>query len=483
MAFSITSSEILNREHVPFRYNTARISDENLVVADHGKWVMMSDEELDLLENGIIENDSALFHILEEKGIILTLKNEERITDFYRKLFGFLSHGAALHILVVTNACTHNCIYCHASPVAENSKRRKLMSKETAKKAVDFAFQSPSRYITLEFQGGEPLINFEVIKFVVEYANEKNKTEKKNLLFRLVTNLQLMDEEKLDFLVKNNVSICTSLDGPEELHNSNRAANDRNFNSYENIIRWVKKIQERCRAEKLPWDISALVTITRKSMGMHREIIDEYVKNGFTKIFIRSLNRLGLSRKNHGNIGYSAEEFIDFWKKCADYITKLNESGILITESMMWVILSKILTDMDPNYVDMRSPCGAGISQIAYDHEGNIHCCDLGRTVEDDIFCIGNVNQKYSDVFGSSNMPELVSASILDTFACAECPWKPFCGTCPVFTFGETNSMIQNGHDFKCRLHAAQFEYIFGKIKDTDFQEKIIKKWFSLKSD
>jgi len=79
MAFSITKEEILHKGYVPFNYNSTRIKDQNLVIAEHGQWVMLNNEEFDLLENGIIETDSPLYKLLEEKGIIHTLKNEEMV--------------------------------------------------------------------------------------------------------------------------------------------------------------------------------------------------------------------------------------------------------------------------------------------------------------------------------------------------------------------------------------------------------------------
>lgn len=87
------------------------------------------------------------------------------------------------------------------------------MSQETAAKAVNIALQTTAQYVTFEFQGGEPLMNFDTLQFIVEYAEEQNQSCGKNLEFSVVTNLMLLDEEKLEFLAEHKVSICTSLDG------------------------------------------------------------------------------------------------------------------------------------------------------------------------------------------------------------------------------------------------------------------------------
>ncbi len=481
MAFSITKEELEHKGYVPFNYNIRKIGNNTLVVAEHGQWAILDDGEFDLLENGIIKNDSELFKMLEEKGIILTLKNENLITDYYKQRMSFLNQGVSLHIVVLTRKCTHKCVYCHAS--AKNASSSEYdMDKETAKKTVDFIFQSPSQCITIEFQGGEPLLNFDILKFITDYSKEKNKVAKKDLRLALVTNLEPMDEEKLNFLMENDVSICTSLDGPEELHNKNRIAEKKEFNSHKNVVEWASKIRKRCEDEKKNWTISALMTTTKESLKYPKEIVDEFVKNKFRNIYVRPLNGLGFSNDNLKKVGYSAEEFINFWKKCADYIIELNSKGIFIKESMIGIMLTKILGKRDANHVDLRSPCGACISQLAYNHDGNIFSCDEARTLKEDVFMIGNVDEKYSDVVACDKSCTIVSSSIIDSNACAECAWKPFCGTCPVVTFSETNSLIPIiPEDSRCRIHDAQFQYIFEKIQDDDFQ-KVIKRWFSLGS-
>lgn len=482
MAFSITKEEILHKGYIPFNYNSTKIKDQNLVVADHGQWVMLTDDEFDLLENGILETNSPLYQLLEAKGIILTLKNAEDIEDYYRKRMNFLFMGPSLHIVVLTKRCAHKCVYCHAS--AKNSNLNEYdMSIETARKTVDFIFQSPSNAMTIEFQGGEPLLNFDVLSFIVNYAKEKNKTAKKDLKIAVVTNLQEMDDRKLDFLMANDIYICTSLDGPEVLHNKNRICENKNFNSYANVNEWIKKIQKCCSEGKKRWNISALITATRDSLSMPKEIIDEYVNQNFKIISVRPVNKLGFSNKNFDKLGYSAEEFVDFWKKCVDYIIELNQKGVLIEERYFSLILTKILGKMDAGYVDLRSPCGACLGQLAYNYDGSVYSCDEARTLKEDIFKIGDVNMNYKDILGCDKSCSIISSSILENSSCEECVWKPFCGTCPVSTFSDTNSLIPVwGDDFRCKINNAQFYYVFKKIQDSSLRELVIKKWFSLGS-
>ena len=115
------------------------------------------------------------------------------------------------------------------------------MSLETAKKVVDHAMQSSSPYINFEFQGGEATVNMPVVKFIVEYSREKNKDEKKKLEHSLVTNMTYLTEETADWLIDNEVLVCTSLDGPAEVHDFNRTwKTGGGASAHENVVRWVK---------------------------------------------------------------------------------------------------------------------------------------------------------------------------------------------------------------------------------------------------
>ena len=105
-----------------------------------------------------------------------------------------------MHIIVVTKRCNHLCVYCQAGR-AEFQNEKYDMNEETAKKTVDLIFQTPAKSFTIEFQGGEPLLNWKIIKFIVEYAKTKNEIFKKRLNFSLVTNLSLMTDDKYKYLI------------------------------------------------------------------------------------------------------------------------------------------------------------------------------------------------------------------------------------------------------------------------------------------
>src|SRR5579859_5636235 len=144
---------------------------------------------------------------------LLALKvrsKRNRIADF-----------TSLHMFVVTLRCNHSCKYCQVSRQSEDRSAFD-MTIPMADKAIDFVFRSPSRAIKIEFQGGESLLNFPLIQYVVIEATKRNLTEGRDLAFVIATNLSVLNDAILDFCRQHNVQISTSLDGPEDLHNLNR---------------------------------------------------------------------------------------------------------------------------------------------------------------------------------------------------------------------------------------------------------------------
>ena len=307
-------SEIKNKEYQLNNYRIEKIGNEILVTTDHGSWCFLNQEDFNLLVKEGFQEKPELFEVLEEKGIILTDENKDKIIKSLKERFYFLFQGTSLHIIIPTLRCNQKCVYCHASSKPLDDKEEE-MDEETAKKTVDFIFQSPSETIIIEFQGGEPLIKFDIIKYIIDYAKTINKNKKKNLIFTIVTNLSLMNEDKMNYLIKNEVGVCTSLDGPAELHNKNRPFMN-NVESYEFTEKWIKRFAKKYKEKKIEnRKMNALITITKDSLKYPKEIIDKYVELGLKDIHLRFLNNLGDARPVWDKISYSPEEFIDFWKK------------------------------------------------------------------------------------------------------------------------------------------------------------------------
>jgi His-Xaa-Ser system radical SAM maturase HxsB len=465
-----------------------KIGDDYLITNDVGLFHYLSPSNFKKFVQGRLSIRSKLYKLLVGKGFIESKKSlKKRVSLFQVKTKNLLSRGPSLHIMAVTLRCNLRCVYCQASsrPLTE---KKYDMSRAIAKKTVDFIFNTPCPNPTIEFQGGEPLVNWPVVKFIVEYSRKKAKEKNKMLTISIVSNLISMDEKKLEFLIKNGVHICTSLDGPREIHNKNRpyAQGD----SYKITTSWIRKMQkiyadlEKKTKGRDKRTVGALATISTLSINNLKKIIDEYLKFGFYSIHLRPITYLGFGQAYQGERGYSAEKFIEKWKKALDYIISLNKKGINFYEREAWLMLQKILTDTFTGYTDLESPCGAVLGQILYNHDGQIYTCDEGRMLENDIFKLGEINRaNYREIVLSKKTKTMLASSCLENTTCDLCVFRPYCGICPVRNYVYYGSLFpQIKNTDWCKIKIAQFDYLFTKMKDPEIK-RIFEKWVGLRTN
>lgn len=458
---------------LPYRFQ--RIDEGFLLINDFGSWCHLSEEEFSEVNQQRVGMGSELTEKLKKDGILTDKKNINKLIADYRNLNRFLLQGPSLHIIVPTLRCNQECIYCHAKAPDEKNLD---MDKKTAINALNFVFQTESPAVTIEFQGGEPLLAWDIVRSIIKEARRLNeKYEKKDLKITVVTNLTLMDKEKLDFLIKNRVSICTSLDGPERVHDANRRYLG-GGQTYNDVIKQIERIKGKYEEQGVNMKLNALPTITRHSLSYWKEIIDEYVKWGFDTVHLKFLNQLGAARENWDKIAYNSEEFISFWEKAMDYIIKLNRKGIKIMERTALVMLTKILGKRDYGFTELMSPCGAGRTQLLYNYNGDIFTCDEGRMLGNDLFKLGNVNKNgYKDVIRSEKLIGICHASVLDNY-CQSCVYKPYCGTCPVINFAEQGTVVPRIREtMRCKIYKAQFTYLFNRIVKNPEVLEIFRGW------
>lgn len=439
---------------------TKQIKEGYLITNDYGAWVYLTKEEYKQFKNKELEEP--LTSLLKDKGIILNEDNINNVIEDYRKKCNYLFQGASLHIIVPTLRCNQKCVYCHSQAKPVDDKNCD-MDEKTAKKTVDFIFQTPSKTITIEFQGGEALLNFEIVKFIIEYAKKRNQTYNKELNFKLVTNLTLMNDEILDYLIKERIGLCTSLDGCKEVHDKNRG-------DYDKIVEWIKKIKQK-------HEINALMLTTKHSLPYHKEIIDEYVKLGMNTIFIKPINYIGNAKHNWNEISFDEKEYLDFWKKSLDYIIKNHPN---LREYFTLIILRKILKKECYNFTDLQSPCGAAISQLLYNYDGNIYSCDEAKIF--DIFKLGTVDDSYKKVLTKPETLSITLSSINDSLLCDNCTYKPYCGVCPVCNYAKYGTTVSKVFDRRCKILKGMFDHIFEKFLFDKEYKNIFLNWIGKKS-
>ncbi len=428
----------------------------NLLTTDHGGWAVLDSKELQELQER--KPGKRLSSKLEKRGIIVTRKSREKIAERFEKRFGFLFNGTSLHIVNPTMRCNQSCVYCYANATNALGSKEGDLSEETAEKIVDFIFQSPARDITIEFQGGEPLLRFDLVRFMVEKAKEKNAEKGKSILWNVVTNLTLMNDGIAKFLEENRVCLSTSLDGPKEVHEKNRPFTGNG--SYEQVLGWIKRLKKDYELG----NVGLLPTITRHSLPYAKELVRLYASLGMRDIRPVVLRRIGRAASSWDKIGYSAEQYLCFWKQVVEECIRRTRRGKFMSETTAVLILLKILGKRFPNYTCFSMPCGAGLMQTAYACNGDIYTCDEAKAIG--LFRLGSAKkQSYKEVYLSPDALNIVQLSSGFSMPCNECVWHAYCGYCPVTAYAhQGNPVSKLPLDFDCRIKKGQIEYIFKKL-------------------
>jgi len=462
-----------------FRFK--KLKDRFLLTNDVGEYSFLSRRDFDSFLTGRLDYCApAKYDELQQKGFLKDRLDLQKLITKYASRHAFLASSTSLHIVVVTLRCNHSCLYCQTSSQHTGAERLD-MDIATASKVVDRILESPNPSMTIEFQGGEPLLNFEIIRFIIEEATKKNKKAKKKLLFALVSNLTSITPGQFKYLVKHKISICTSLDGPAKLHNKHRVFST-GADSHQKTIMWLKKFKRSFDNKTFPHHVNALATVTRYSFPLYRQIIDEYIRLGLDQIHLRPAIPFGIAKRNWSKIGFSAAAFLDFYKKTIDYIIKKNLGGKRISERTAVIFLKKILSDNDPNFLDMRSPCGAAIGQLAYDYNGEVYACDEGRMLGqmgEKSFKLGRVDtHSYADLVKNPVANTLAVSSCLENLAgCSDCVYNPYCGVCPIYNYNVNNNIFgKEPFNDRCRINKGILDYIFEKMKDKK-AKKILESW------
>ena len=277
---------------LPFRF--AHFNDsEVLLTNDVGEYIFLSNQDFELFINKKLDSKSAVFQDLASKQIATTDKVEDvvkMLATKFRTKKSILRDFTSLHMVVPTLRCNSSCIYCQVARKNIDDHEAD-MKKRTAKNIVKTIFKSPSHFIKIEFQGGDPSTYFEMVKYIIEEAEWQNLFKKRDLSFVICTNVTLLTPEMVRYLKKHRCDISTSLDGPKELHNTNRPLQN-TTHTHEMFEDKIKMIRNICGEDS----VSALMTTSKYSLGHFKDIIDEYVRMGFNNIFLRALNSLSNTR-------------------------------------------------------------------------------------------------------------------------------------------------------------------------------------------
>jgi len=371
---------------------------------------------------------------LEKDGFLFS---DERPCDIDGLFDNSAIKSLCLHI---SHDCNLRCKYCFAGQ-GSFGREREVMSVDIAKKAVDFLIEKSAgrKNIEIDFFGGEPLLNFEATKAVVNYGYERAKDHNKNIKFTLTTNALMLHEEIEKFLFDNNVSLVLSLDGRKEVHDKMRPKLS-GKGSYEDIIKNIKR------------------TVNRKPTAGY------YIRGTYTKHNLDFVNDV-MHMLEYNFFNVSVEPVVTENPDYAiekDHLYHIKKEYIKLADEILKLEIKKNIRinffhfniDSDgPCFIKRLSGCGAGYEYLAVAPNGCLYPCH--QFVGKDEFIIGHVekvtiNEKISSRFKS--------AHIYNKTECRQCWAKYYCsGGCHASAY-MSNKDILKPYRLGCDLMKIRLE-------------------------
>lgn len=420
---------------MPFRFD--RWNDGRCFLTNEiGESVVLSPADFSAFVTKGLSIDSSAYRELLSKQMLDNNSGhwgmEAQASKWFTKK-SFLDGFTKLHIFVTTLRCNQSCPYCQVSRQGEAADSGAYdMAPETLERSIRLMLSSPAPRITMEFQGGEPLVRFDLLQEAVRKTKELNANIGKSIDFVVCTNLSLLDDKHLVWCKEEGVLISTSLDGPQVLHDKNRPFST-GKPSHATVTKNIRRAQEALGKHA----VSALMTTTRASFEYADEIVDEYLRMDLGSIFVRELNPYGFATRSAKVLSYSSEEFFEFYKRVLDKLIRVNLEGCTFSEAFASLILTKALTPWPIGFVDLQSPAGAGFGVCLYNYDGEVYLSDEARMIAetgDPVFRLGNVlEDTYDDIFFGETMQTIAASSCAESLAgCSDCAYLPYCGADPV---------------------------------------------------
>ena len=400
-----------------------------------------NDEDIEEAYNEVKE-------LIEEERLFTDDIYKDFVMDFKKRTT--VVKALCLHI---AHDCNLACKYCFADE-GEYHGKRELMSYEVGKKALDFLVANSGSRTNLEvdFFGGEPLMNFEVVKQLVKYGRSLEEPNNKKFRFTLTTNGVLLDDDILEFANKEMSNLVLSLDGRKEVHDLMRPRRG-GQGSYDTVVpKFIKAAESR---NQMNYYVRG--TYTRNNLDFAKDVI-HMADLGFEQISVEPV----VADKSES---YAIrEEDIDTLIKQYDELTaemiKRKKEGKPINFFHFMIDLSG-----GPCVAKRLSGCGSGTEYLAVSPSGELYPCHQFMGMKD--FLLGNVDE---GVIRTDIRDEFKLCNVYAKEKCKNCFAKFYCsGGCAANSYNFSGS-INGTYEIGCELQKKRIECAIA-LKALEFDE------------
>ena len=375
---------------------------------------------------------------LKNSGELFTEDNFEPMAGELKAKTSGVIKALCLHI---AHTCNLNCSYCFASQGKYHGERA-LMSFEVGKRALDFLIENSGtrRNLEVDFFGGEPLMNFDVVKKLVEYARSIEKEKGKNFRFTLTTNGVLVDDDVIDFANKEMSNVVLSLDGRKEVHDRYRV-DYQGRGSYDTIVPKFQKFV-KARGGK---NYYMRGTFTHANPDF-LEDIKTMLNLGFTELSMEPVvaaegDEAALTEEDKPVVMKQYEEL-------AELMLKRDKEGKPFTFYHYMIDLAG-----GPCIYKRISGCGSGTEYMAVTPWGDLYPCH--QFVGDEKFKLGDI---WHGVENKEFQNEFASCNVYARSECRDCWARLYCsGGCAANAYHATGS-VKGVYKYGCDLFKKRME-------------------------
>ncbi len=366
------------------------------------------------------------------------LFSKDDYAQFADKMVSSPVKAMCLHI---AHDCNLRCEYCFAAK-GDFGHGRKLMPWEVGKAAIDFLLERSGsrRNLELDFFGGEPLMNFDVVKQVVEYARSKEKEYGKNFRFTITTNGLLLTDDKIDFINREMSNVVLSIDGREEVNDRLRVRAD-GSGSYRTILPKYQKLV----AARGDQDYYVRGTFTRHNLDFSEDVFHLY-DAGFDQISVEPV-------VSDPNLPYAITEedlprVFEEYEKLAKELLRRKKAGEHINFFHFMIDLQQ-----GPCAIKRLRGCGCGNEYVAVTPEGDVYPCH--QFVGMDGWKMGSVLDNSLDL---KRKAQFAKANVYGKRDCSQCWAKFYCsGGCNANNLQYAGDILKP-HTLSCELEKKRLE-------------------------
>ena len=375
---------------------------------------------------------------LKEDGMLFTKDVYENVIEEFSNNRQTVVKALCLHI---AHDCNLACRYCFAEE-GEYHGRRALMSYEVGKKALDFliANSGSRKNLEVDFFGGEPLMNWKVVKELVAYGRELEKQYDKHFRFTLTTNGVLLNEEVQEFVNREMDNVVLSLDGRKEVNDRMRPFRN-GKGSYELIVPKFQKFA-KSRGEK---DYFVRGTFTRNNLDFGNDVL-HYADLGFEKLSMEPV--VASPEEPYSIREEDLPQIMDEYDRLAKEFVKRQKEGRGFKFFHFMLDLSQ-----GPCVAKRLSGCGSGTEYLAVTPWGDLYPCH--QFVGNEEFLLGNVD---TGVVNTKVRDEFKLCNVYAKEKCKNCFARFYCsGGCAANSYNFHGS-ITDAYDIGCEMQKKRIE-------------------------